>query len=116
MEAEQFKKSLDNEVRRFAGRLRKSYPAEIEADPGFRAKVIGKLRGLLPHRRPGRKGSPEIKLYLNLYSAKGLPGNWHELAKRLVSALPACQLRCRGTIASGFDLRPSLIFTISDRG
>ena len=42
----------------------------------------------MPRLRPGRKGSPEIKqaadLYLNLYASKRVPGNWHELAKRLV--------------------------------
>ena len=24
------------------------------------------------------------EIYVNLYAAKGVPGNWHELAKRLV--------------------------------
>ena len=37
---------------------------------------------------PGRQGNPEVKkaaeIYVTLYAAKRLPGNWHELAKRLV--------------------------------
>lgn len=87
MDTTQLKNSLDAELRRFAVRLRKNHAVEIEADPGFRAKD-GKAPSITAHRRPGRKASSEIKqaaeLYLNLYSAKGVPGNWHELAKRLV--------------------------------
>ena len=55
METKEYVESLDKEIRRFAGRLRKNYLTEIEADPGFRAKVIGKLRVFLPHIDPVAK-------------------------------------------------------------
>jgi hypothetical protein len=73
------KLDTDVKINRFAKSLRREFGPEIAKDPAsFRATVLGKLKPKLPHRRPGRKPSPEIKqaaeLYLNLYSAKGQKG------------------------------------------
>ena len=81
--------NLDRRIRKFTTGLKKDFAAEIAQSPStFRSRVVGKIKATLPRRRPGQKASGEVKqaaeLYLNLYSAKGLPGNWNELAKRLV--------------------------------
>jgi len=48
-------------------------------DPSkFKARVVGTLKEQI--QRP--KKAAEI--YVNLYAARGVPGNWHELAKRLI--------------------------------
>jgi hypothetical protein len=87
METAQLKDSLDKEIRRFAGRLRKSYTAEIEGDPSFRARVIGRLRGLLPRKRPGRKPSPQVgraaEIYKKDYLLQGKPANWHAICRNV---------------------------------
>jgi len=82
-------KPVEQRVKSFGHRLRKDYREEMRNDPSkFKARVLGTLKAVLPRQRPGRRPSPEVKqaaeLYLNLYSAKGVPGNWNELAKRLV--------------------------------
>jgi hypothetical protein len=82
-------KPVEQRVKSFGFRLRKDYRDEMITDPArFKARVLGTLKAVLPGRRPGRQGSPEVKqaaeIYVNLYAAKGRPGNWHELAKRLV--------------------------------
>lgn len=80
-------KPIERLVKSFAFRLKKDFGAEIRKDPSkFKARVVGTLKAMLPRRK--RQGNPEVKkgaeIYVNLYAAKGLPGNWHELAKRLV--------------------------------
>jgi hypothetical protein len=80
---------LDRRIRTFTTGLKKDFAGEIAQNPsGFRSRVVGKVRAGLPRERPGRKASQEIKeaaeLYLNLYTARGVPGNWNEIAKRLV--------------------------------
>ena len=82
-------KPLESRVKSFAFRLKKQFREEIQTDPSrFNARVLGTLKAILPRKRPGRQGSPEVKqvaeIYVNLYAARGRPGNWHELAKRLV--------------------------------
>ena len=82
-------KPVEQRVKSFAVRLKRDFSAEIKQDPSkFKARVLGTLKAVLPRKRPGRKGSSEIKRaadrYLSLYFAKGIPGNCHELAKRLV--------------------------------
>ena len=46
----------------------------------------GHVEGLFPRRK--RQANPEVKkaaeIYVNLYAARGVAGNWHELAKRLI--------------------------------
>jgi hypothetical protein len=87
-------KPLEKRIKSFAFRLKKDFREEIQTDPSkFKARVVGTLKAILPRKRPGRQGSPEVKqaaeLYLNLYTAKGVPGNWNELAKRLVPGYAA---------------------------
>jgi hypothetical protein len=82
-------KPVEQRIKAFAFRLKKDFGEEIRKDPSkFKARVLGTLKAVLPRKRPGRQGSPEVKqaaeIYVNLYVAKGRPGNWHELAKRLV--------------------------------
>ena len=87
-------KPVEQRIKSFAARLRKDYAEEIKADPSkFKARTLGTLKAVLPRKRPGRQGSPEVKqaseLYLNLYASKGRPGNWNEIAKRLVPGYAA---------------------------
>jgi hypothetical protein len=82
-------KPVEQRIKSFAFSLRKDFGDEIRQDPSkFKACVIGTLKAVLPRELPGRKGSSEVKeaaeLYLNLFASKHVPGNWHELAKRLV--------------------------------
>jgi hypothetical protein len=82
-------KPIEQTVKSFASRLKKKFGEEIRQDPSkFKARVLGTLKAVLPRKRPGRKGSSEVKqaaeIYVNWYAAKGRPGNWNELAKRLV--------------------------------
>ena len=74
-------------IKQFAKSLRREFAAEIPQNPGsFRGRVLGRLKAFLPRR--GQVGTEarwsKKPQNFNLYSAKGLPGNWHELAKRLV--------------------------------
>ena len=87
--SEKENKPVEKRVRSFGFRLRMDFGEEIRKDPSkFKARVIGTLKAVLPRKRPGRKGSSEVKqaaeIYVNLYAAKGRPGNWHALAKHLV--------------------------------
>ena len=82
-------KPVEQRVKSFANSLKKHFDQEIRKDPSkFKARVLGTLKAVLPRKRPGRQGSAEIKqaaeIYVNLYAAKGRPGDWHQLAKRLV--------------------------------
>ena len=82
-------KPVEKRVKSFAFRLKKDFVEEIRQDPSkFKARVVGTIRAALPRKRPGRQGSSEVKqaadIYVNLYTGKGQPGNWNELAKRLV--------------------------------
>jgi hypothetical protein len=82
-------KPIEQRVKSFAFRLKKDFGEEIRKDPSkFKARVLGTLKAVLPRKRPGREGNAEVKqaaeLYLNLYASKRIPGDWHELAKRLV--------------------------------
>ena len=74
--------SLEQRLKRFAAKLKRDFAAEIAKDQGaFKCKIIGKLRVYLPRKRPRRKGSPEVRLALEIYQrdfeSKGKPANWH---------------------------------------
>jgi hypothetical protein len=79
---------LDQRIRKFTTRLKKEFAADIAQNPSaFRSRVIGKVRAGLPRRRPGRKGSPEVRkaaeIYQSNYKSKGKEGNWHQIAKQV---------------------------------
>jgi hypothetical protein len=80
-------KPVEQRIKYFVSRLKKDFSDEIRKDPS-KFKAWEPSTAVLPRKRPGRQGSPEVKqaaeIYVNLYAAKGRPGNWHELAKRLV--------------------------------
>src|SRR5688572_5645438 len=88
--SEKENKPVEKRVRSFGFRLRMDFGEEIRKDPSkFKAHVIRTLKAVLPRKRcQGGKESSEVKqaaeIYVNLYAAKGRPGNWHALAKRLV--------------------------------
>ncbi|HVN80442.1 MAG TPA: hypothetical protein VMW38_15715 [Terriglobia bacterium] len=63
--------TLDQRIKRFISRLKKNHNAEIVENPRiFRSRVIGKVRAGLPRKRPGRKGTPEVKKAAEIYRAR----------------------------------------------
>ncbi len=81
--------TLDRRIKRFATSLKKDFAPEIAENPtGFKSRLIGKLRVFLPRKRPGRKGSPEVKkaaeIYERDYKSQGKEANWHSLAKQVI--------------------------------
>jgi hypothetical protein len=85
---ESIKPELDKRIRKFTGGLKKDLEGEISRNPGsFKSFVIGKLRAVLPRRKPGRKGTPEFRkaseIYQRDYLAKSLEGGWHRIAKEV---------------------------------
>jgi hypothetical protein len=80
--------NFDQRVKRIATSLKKDFAPEIAENPsGFKSRLIGKLRVFLPRKRPGRKGSPEVRqaaeIYERDFKAQGEDGNWHSIAKNV---------------------------------
>jgi hypothetical protein len=62
---------------------------EVEEDQGgFRSRVIGKVRAGLPRKRPGRRGSPEVRraaeIYVRDFKSKGQEGDWHVITRQVI--------------------------------
>lgn len=80
--------NLDQRIKRFASRLKKDFAPEIAENPGsFKSRLIGKLKAVLPRKRPGRQGNPQMKKAVEIYQrdfkSQGKEGNWHHIAKEV---------------------------------
>ena len=65
---ESIKTELDQTIRKFTRGLKKDFEGEISQNQGgFKSFVIGKLRAVLPRRKPGRKGTPEFRKASEIY-------------------------------------------------
>jgi len=82
--------TLEQRIKRFIIGLKKNHGAEIAENPSvFRSRVIGKVKAGLPRKRPGRKGTPEVKKAAEIYDrdfkSRGKDGNWDSIAKHVFS-------------------------------
>jgi hypothetical protein len=83
-------KALEQRIKHFVTGLKKDFGPLIAQDQSsFRSCVVGKVRAGLPRKRPGRRGSPEVQraaeIYLRDYKSQGKTGNWHSIAKQVIS-------------------------------
>jgi hypothetical protein len=88
---------LEQRIKQFVSGLRKDFAPLIAEDQSrFRSRVIGKVRAGLPRKRPGRRGSPEVKkaaeIYIRDYKSKGLEGHWHLISRQVIPRYPEMRL------------------------
>ena len=84
------KKFFEERITEVADSLRRDFEPEFRS-PGFRSRVIGRLRAALPKKQPGRKPNPIIVAAFKMYrelEAQGKKGKRWNLASDCGKGVP----------------------------